>query len=204
MQWEGVIDVTVKFAHREDSELHLSVPCTLTIAELKAQILKARPGAPGETLRLTCRGRELTDSDSAGSITGVVLCLLYDSSLAAHSSKRAPLEPAQQPDVDMLPPDWMDSVDPSAVLGWTFGILLTAATAWHIFSGEPCSQASLVMLGSMTVVYIVLFLPQLRTCLALSPVTDEQNWDFYDACGDRAGPSRYLPPRPEAPVRGPV
>ena len=71
------------------------------------QILEARPGAPGETLRLTCGGRELADSDRAGCIAGTVLCLLYDSSLAAHSSKCAPLEPAQQPDIDMLPPDWV-------------------------------------------------------------------------------------------------
>ena len=36
-------------------------------------------------------------------------------------------------------------------------------------AGEPCSRASLVMLGSITVIYIVLFLPQLRNCLALLP-----------------------------------
>ena len=36
-------------------------------------------------------------------------------------------------------------------------------------AGEPYSRASLVMLGSMTLVYIVLFLPQLRSCLALYP-----------------------------------
>lgn len=29
----------------------------------------------------------------------------------------------------------MDSADPSVVLGWTFGILLTAVAACHIFSG---------------------------------------------------------------------
>lgn len=36
-------------------------------------------------------------------------------------------------------------------------------------AGEPCSRASLLMLGSMTVVYIALFLPQLKSCLALYP-----------------------------------
>ena len=36
-------------------------------------------------------------------------------------------------------------------------------------AGEPCSRASLLMLGSMTLMYIVLFLPQLKTCLALYP-----------------------------------
>jgi len=36
----------------------------------------------------------------------------------------------------------MDSVDPSAVLGWTFGILLIAVAAWHTFSGvrRPLQQ----------------------------------------------------------------
>ncbi|KAK9834198.1 hypothetical protein WJX81_007639 [Elliptochloris bilobata] len=101
----------------------------------------------------------------------------------------------------MLPPDWMDSVDPSVVLGWTFGILLTAVVAWHMFSGEPCSRAFLTMLGSMTVVYIVLFLPQLRSCLAFSPAADEDVWDSQDTCGE-PGASSYVPPRPRAPVCG--
>ena len=37
--------------------------------------------------------------------------------------------------VEALVAAQMDSVDPSAVLGWTFGILLIAVAAWHTFSG---------------------------------------------------------------------
>lgn len=36
-------------------------------------------------------------------------------------------------------------------------------------AGEPCSRASLLMLGSMTLAYIVVFLPQLKSGLALYP-----------------------------------
>ena len=37
MRWDA-IDVTVKFAHCEESDLRLSVPCRATVAELKAQV----------------------------------------------------------------------------------------------------------------------------------------------------------------------
>ncbi len=37
MRWDAV-DVTVKFAHCEESDLRLSVPCRATVAELKAQV----------------------------------------------------------------------------------------------------------------------------------------------------------------------
>ena len=57
-------------------------------------------------MRLTCGGRELVDGESAGSIPGVVLCLLYDSRLAGRSSKCACEEPAPS-DLDTLSPDWV-------------------------------------------------------------------------------------------------
>ena len=53
-----------------------------------------------------CGGRELADGESAGGITGVVLCLLYNRSLAARGSKRACEDPADC-DLDMLPADWV-------------------------------------------------------------------------------------------------
>jgi len=43
----------------------------------------------------------------------------------------------------------MDSVDPSAVLGWTFGILLIAVAAWHTFSGvrRPAARLERLLCG---------------------------------------------------------
>ena len=70
------------------------------------QIRVAWQASQKEALRLTCGGRELANAESIGSITGIVLCLLYDHSLAARGSKRACEEYAQW-DMDMLPADWV-------------------------------------------------------------------------------------------------
>lgn len=79
-----------------------SFPLALCCVQIRA----ARHASHEEAMRLTCGGRELADGESAGGITGVVLCLLFDRSLAARGSKRACEEPAQCV-LDRLPADWV-------------------------------------------------------------------------------------------------
>ncbi|KAK9814152.1 hypothetical protein WJX72_001316 [[Myrmecia] bisecta] len=157
--------LTVKVVNHGD--LQLAVQPKEQIRTVVLEICARQQWPSTMRVRLICGGRELAEYELVESLSSSVLhCIATAEPPCALKPSRA-----DRSTVDRAPQDWMDTVDPSTVLMWIFGAILVTVGLFCAVSADSYNRTSLTMLASMTVVYIIVFFPWLRSLsmLGLAP-----------------------------------
>jgi hypothetical protein len=202
----------VKFVNADPDET-IEVQGLETVASVVNQIRIKKQWNLGKRIRLVSGGRELFEEDSVATTSSSILhCIVTD----AVPSLGKPRRPSQglRTTVDQPQTDWMDTVDPSTVLMWIFGAVLVAVAIFYACSADSYHSTSLTMLGSMTVVYIIVFFPWFRSWTVpayqpgfdgppphmapTQPLPEFGGFDEWNYRGMDGGP---IPSRPLAPMR---
>eukprot|EP00798_Chlamydomonas_sp_ICE-L_P001465 gene1465-32843_t len=153
--------------------------------------------------------RELYPEDPVGrAITNVVHCMISDgvAPIRTESPRRNVDEPAL---MEPPPPEWLDLIDPIAVLMWILGTILVIL--WFLFVIYPSlfDRTSFLFLSMMTVAYFIPYILSFIPVLAFlqpPPIPSIPGMDYDPAMGMSTsymspGTSNLngpIPPRPAA------